>query len=81
METLTKSKKAVKKFNATYVFGGDWIGDSLQNAKNVTVQFTLEEIQKYGIANVIKYYAKRYNIGECKYNCFIDNFGKGKDNK
>jgi len=63
-------------FKATYVFGGEWVNNKLINSKKIVVDFNLHEIQKYGVKNVIKYYAKRYNLGEEKYNCYIDNFGK-----
>jgi hypothetical protein len=72
---------ANKIFKATYVFGGEWIDKKLVNSKKIVVDFNLHEIQKYGVTNVIKYYAKRYNIGENKYNCYIENFGKSDKTK
>jgi hypothetical protein len=71
-----QNNKPQKTFKATYVFGGEWVNNKLINSQNITVNFHLHEIQRYGVKNVIKYYAKRYNIGEDKYNCFIENFGK-----
>lgn len=73
-----KKKRNEKTFDVDYVFGGTWIGPNLCGAKTLKCTFTLSEIKRFGVKNVIKYYAIKFGIGEKKYNCFISNFGKNE---
>lgn len=70
------SSKPGKVFDAEYIFGGTWIGPKLCGSSTLKCTFTLEEIKRFGVKNVIKYYAIKYGIGEKQYNCFIAGFGK-----
>lgn len=75
MNTIPKSNHN-KRFKAEYIFNGTWIDSKLKGAATISCEFTLHEIRKYGVKNVIKHYAVIYGIGEKKYNCFIEGFGK-----
>lgn len=70
------SKEKDKTFEAEYVFGGTWSGNKLCGTSRLKCTFTLREIKKFGVKQVIKYYAIKYGIGLKQYNCYISGFGK-----
>lgn len=65
-----------KEFDAEYIFGGTWKGKFLVGASTIKCKFALKDIKRYGVKNVIKFYAIKYGISNEKYNCYIADFGK-----